>query len=107
MSTIYGYARVSADTQDNDSQLEALKAYPCDEILAETYTGVITESPALCKLQNIIHDGDILVVESWSRLGKNDQVLKELLGWFTCHGVGIVSLEEGGIELLEEDYWTE
>lgn len=107
MSTVYGYARVSSDAQNNDKQIEALKAYPCDEIMAETYAGVITESPAICQLKNKIIEGDTLVVESWSRLGKNDQVLKDLLGWFTCQGVAIVSLEEGGIELLADDYWTE
>ena len=107
MSTVYGYARVSSETETNDRQIEALKAYPCDEILAETYAGVITASPAMCKLKSIIQEGDTLVVETWARLGKNDEVLQELLGWFTCQGVSIVSLEEGGIELLPEDYWTE
>jgi DNA invertase Pin-like site-specific DNA recombinase len=36
---IYGYARVSSETQSYDGQLEALTAAGCEKIFAEKYTG--------------------------------------------------------------------
>lgn len=94
MNMIYGYARVSTTNQNNDRQIDGLTAYPCDEILTEKYTGTKPIRPELNRLKDKVREGDTVVVESWSRLGRSMRDLIELVEWFMNHGVKLVSIKE-------------
>ncbi len=91
---IFGYARVSTEAQNLDRQLDALKRYGVDIIYNEKMTGTKKDRPELTKLLDRITEGDTVVVESLSRLGRSTKDLIELTELFHTKGVHLVSLKE-------------
>jgi len=91
---IFGYARVSTEQQNLDRQLDALKKYGVDYIYNEKMTGTRKNRPELTKLLERITEGDTIVVESMSRLGRSTKDLIELTELFQSKGVHLVSLKE-------------
>ena len=62
---IFGYARVSTQSQNLDRQLDALKTYgvPDVRLFVEKISCTTKERPELQKLQQFLRDGDILVID--------------------------------------------
>lgn len=94
MNYIYGYARVSTQSQELDRQLDLLQQYNCDEILTEKITGVKADRPQLNRLKENVRVGDTIIVESWSRLGRSTKDLIELMEYFQDKQVVVKSLKE-------------
>lgn len=72
---IYGYARVSTAGQSKDGnsledQTRALKAYGCQEIVTEAFTGKSMERPAFSALFQKMQEGDTLVVTKLDRFAR-------------------------------------
>jgi len=91
---IFGYARVSTESQNLDRQLDALQKYGVDHIYNEKLTGTKRERPELDKMLDRMTEGDVVVVESLSRLGRSTKDLIELTEIFQSKGVNLVSLKE-------------
>lgn len=91
---IFGYARVSTESQNLDRQLDALKKYGVDVIYNEKMTGTKKDRPELNKLLDRVTENDVVVVESLSRLGRSTKDLIELTELFQSKGVHLVSLKE-------------
>jgi DNA invertase Pin-like site-specific DNA recombinase len=91
---IFGYARVSTDQQNLDRQLDALRKYGVDHIYNEKMTGTKRERPELMKMLDRMTEGDTVVIESLSRLGRSTKDLIELTELFQSKGVNLVSLKE-------------
>lgn len=92
---IYAYARVSTTDQKLDRQLNMLNNYGgVDKIFSEKITGTRRERPELDKLLSVLAEGDTVVVESLSRLGRSTKNLIELMELFNEKGVNLVSLKE-------------
>ena len=91
---IFGYARVSTEQQNLDRQLDALRKYGCDTIYNEKMTGTKRDRPELAKILDRITEGDTVVIESLSRLGRSTKDLIELTELFQSKGVHLVSLKE-------------
>lgn len=91
---VFGYARVSRDTQNLDRQIDALKRHGIDKIYNEKMTGTKKERPELSKLLDRISEGDTIIIESLSRLGRSTKDLIELTELFEQKGVHLVSLKE-------------
>lgn len=87
---IFGYARVSTEQQNLDRQLDALNKYGVDIIFNEKMTGTKRNRPELTKMT----EGDTVVVESLSRLGRSTKDLIELVDLFEKKKVHFVSLKE-------------
>ncbi len=94
IKTIFGYARVSTDTQCLDRQIDALKRYGVDKIYREKMSGTKKERPELSRLLSEVKDGDTIVVESLSRLGRSVKNLSELVEMFGDRNIHLVSLKE-------------
>lgn len=90
----FGYARVSTDAQSLDRQLDALNKYGVDEILQEKMTGTKRSRPELDRLIDKMREGDTVVIESLSRLGRSTKDLLSLVELFNERGVTLVSLKE-------------
>lgn len=70
---IYGYVRVSTKEQNEDRQLIALREFPVTEenIYMDKLSGKDFNRPQYKKLLKKIRSGDLLVVKSIDRLGRN------------------------------------
>ncbi|MDE5994954.1 MAG: recombinase family protein [Oscillospiraceae bacterium] len=91
---IFGYARVSTEQQCLDRQLDMLEKYGVDKIYNEKMTGTKRNRPELEKLMERLTEGDTVVVESLSRLGRSTKDLIWLMETFNSKGVNLVSLKE-------------
>jgi len=91
---IFGYARVSTEAQNLDRQLDALKKYGVDQIYNEKMTGTKRDRPELEKMLDRMTEGDVVVIESLSRLGRSTKDLIELTELFRSKDVNLVSLKE-------------
>lgn len=90
----YGYARVSTADQNLDRQKDALDKYGVDRLYCEKMSGTKKNRPELDRLLIELQDGDTVVIESLSRLGRSVKNLAELMELFNDRGVRLVSLKE-------------
>lgn len=77
---MYGYARVSTRSQKEDRQLAALKDFGVAEerITVEKQSGKNFDRPLYQRLARALHSGDVLVIKSIDRLGRNyDEILEQ------------------------------
>ncbi len=91
---VFGYARVSTEQQCLDRQLDMLEKYGVDKIYNERMTGTKRSRPELEKLLERLTEGDTVVIESLSRLGRSTKDLIWLMETFNSKGVNLVSLKE-------------
>ena len=91
---VFGYARVSTETQNLNRQLDALKKYGVAHIYNEKMTGTKRERPELEKMLDRMTEGDTVVIESLSRLGRSTKDLIELVDLFHQRQVNLVSFKE-------------
>ena len=91
---VFGYARVSTEQQNLDRQLDMLQKYGVDFIYNEKMTGTKRNRPELEKLLERLTEGDTVVVESLSRLGRSTKDLIWLMETFNAKDVNLVSLKE-------------
>ena len=73
MATVYGYARVSTRDQNLNRQLDALSAYGVEpaNVFADRASGKDFDRPRYRELLHVLASGDVLVVLSIDRLGRN------------------------------------
>ena len=91
---IIGYARVSTAEQNLERQLDALNGYGVDEIFKEKMTGTKSDRPEFEKVKLILRAGDVLVVESLSRLGRSTKDLLAIIEMLDDADVKFISLKE-------------
>ena len=91
---IFGYARVSTQDQSLNRQLDALRAYGCDEVYQEKISGTRKSRPQLDQLLSKLRPGDKLVVYELKRLGRNTKQLLALIEDFKANKIDFVSLTE-------------
>src|SRR3989338_6769979 len=84
---LIGYARVSADVQNLELQLEALRTNGCEQIYTDKVSGTRTERPGLSEALSHTRKGDSLVVWKLDRLGRS---VKGLVDW-------VADLEKRGV----------
>ena len=89
-----GYARVSTLDQNLERQLDLLRQYGVDHIFQEKMSGTKRDRPELNKMLSHVTVGDIIVVESLSRLGRSTKDLIELVELLGQKQVQLVSLKE-------------
>lgn len=87
--TTYGYARVSSKDQNLDRQLDQLKAIGIEprNIFCDTASGKNFNRPSWDNLINQLQKGDLLVVVSLDRMGRNYTEIKEQWQHIT-HDIG-------------------
>ena len=67
----FGYARVSTEEQVLDRQIDMLSEYGVNQIYSEKMTGTKRNRPELEKMLDRLSEGDTVVIESLSRLGRS------------------------------------
>lgn len=79
MAEIYGYIRVSTKEQNEDRQMIALSTYhiPQKHLFMDKQSGKNFDRPAYKRLIKKLKPGDLLIVKSIDRLGRNYQEILE------------------------------
>lgn len=70
-ATVYGYIRVSSREQNEARQVDAMKQFGVDCVLMDKQSGKDFDQPAYQRLLTKLLPGDVLVVKSIDRLGRN------------------------------------
>ena len=91
---VYGYARVSTSDQNLDRQKDILKKYGVDVMFCEKMSGTKKNRPELDRMLSEVEDGDTIVIESLSRLGRSVKNLAELMELFNSRNIRLVSMKE-------------
>ena len=115
-----GYCRVSTAEQNTARQEVLLESLAVERLFLDKCSGKNTDRPALKEMLAFVREGDIVVVESISRLARNTKDLLGLIDTFAEQNVGFVSQKEnidtttptgkfiltvfGAIAELERDY---
>lgn len=94
---VYGYVRVSSNTQNLARQLEIMKANSIEDgqIFQDKASGKDMERTQLKALLNVLVAGDRVVVADITRLGRNMKDIVMLMDDLDKKGITIVSLKEG------------
>lgn len=89
------YARVSTDEQHLDRQTDALQAAGAERVFFEKVSGADTGNrPELRRVLDYVRDGDVLIVESISRLARSTRDLLGIVDQLRDKAVDLVSLKE-------------
>ena len=117
-----GYVRVSTDDQETARQDRLMidQGILEEDIFREKMSGKTMNRPQLHKMLDYIRKGDVVVVESISRLARNTRDLLDIVGQIKSKGADFISLKEsidtdsptgqfmltvfGAIAQLERDY---
>jgi len=89
-----GYARVSTQDQNLDRQLDNLRVAGCERVFTEKMTGTRSDRPELRTMLLTLRAGDVLVIDSFSRLSRSTKDLLDLVEKLTVMGVHLISLKE-------------
>ena len=91
---IIGYARVSTDDQNLDSQTDALSAAGAEKVFADKISGSRRARPELDRMLEQLRDGDVVTVTKYDRLARSLRDLLEIVEAIRERGAGFRSLAE-------------
>jgi DNA invertase Pin-like site-specific DNA recombinase len=91
----YSYERVSTVKQDVRRQEISLDGYKIDKRFIDKVSGKHADRTELLKLKDKAVKGDIVYIDSISRLGRNVDDLRALVEFFVNNGVTLHFIKEG------------
>ena len=95
-----GYARVSTIDQSPELQFQALTAAGCERVYGETASGDDAGRPELKRvLEDVLRDGDTLVVWKLDRLGRDLRHLVNVVQNLTERAIGLRVLAGQGAQI--------
>lgn len=89
-----GYSRCSTESQNLDRQLIVLNEQGVEKIFAEKVSGKNMERPQLNEMLNFVREGDVIYIESISRLARNTLDFLTIVRQLNEKKVEVVSLKE-------------
>ena len=92
----FGYVRVSSREQNTDRQLIAMQGFgvPAENIFTDKQSGKDFDRPAYRRMVRKMKPGDVLVIKSIDRLGRNyDEILEQWRLLTKKKGLAIVVLD--------------
>lgn len=98
----YGYARVSTEAQDLQTQVERLGAAGCTRIFAEKRSGVDANRPQLKRLLRGLREGDLVLATVTDRIARDPLDLLDILRRIERAGAGVRLLDEPFIDTTSE-----
>lgn len=104
-SRTYGYARVSARDQNLDRQMDALTAFGVsgERVFADRASGKDFERPEYRRMLGSLRRGDVVVVKSIDRFGRNyEEILEEWRRITRDEGCAIVVLDMPLLDTRED-----
>ncbi len=89
-----GYVRCSTIEQNEARQLEMMKVQQAEKLFIDKASGKNTERAAFKEMMSFVRAGDMVIVESISRIARNTRDLLSIVSELTEKGVEFVSLKE-------------
>ena len=90
-----GYVRVSSVDQNEQRQIEAIKAEAeIDKWFTEKISGKNTEREKLRQMMEFVRENDTIYIQDWSRLSRSTRDLLDIIETLSAKGVRLVSLKE-------------
>jgi DNA invertase Pin-like site-specific DNA recombinase len=89
-----GYQRVSTAEQNLDRQQDAFTALGVERVFSDKASGKSADRPGLKAMLDFVRQGDVLHIESISRLGRNVRDLLDVVERLEVKGVQLVSAKE-------------
>lgn len=89
-----GYVRVSTQEQNEARQIEMMKDQKVDKTFIDKQSGKNTDRPAFKEMMEFIRSGDVVIVESYSRLARSTKDLLSIVDEFDKKEVKFISLKE-------------
>lgn len=89
-----GYVRVSTVEQNSKRQEVLMEELDVDKIYIDKCSGKDTDRPKLKEMLDYIREGDIVIVESFSRLARSTKDLLDLVDKMAAKGVTFISKKE-------------
>lgn len=86
------YIRVS--TQEQNTARQETDKEQFDKVYIEKASGKNTDRPELKKMLDYVREGDVVVVESYSRIARNTQDLLTIVSALEAKGVDFISQKE-------------
>ena len=103
---IYGYARVSTENQNLDRQIEELLKYGINEknLFVDKVSGKNFDRENYRKLMKKIKKGDLLIIKSLDRLGRNyDMIIEEWKRITSYKGIDILVIDMPILDTREKE----
>ena len=91
---IFGYARVSTEAQNLDTQTDALTAAGAARVFADRLSGSQRARPELDRMLDQLRHGDVVMVTRYDRLARSLQDLLEIAAIIAAKGAGFRALAE-------------
>ena len=88
------YMRVSTVEQNLGRQQAALNKYAIDKWFIEKISGKNTDRPQLQAMLDYAREGDIIYIESFSRLARNTRDLLNIIEGLNNRNIQVISLKE-------------
>ena len=100
---IYGYARVSTQSQEDntslDNQIKILKDNGCSEVFSEVYSGATMDRPVFNELDKTLKNGNTLVITKLDRFTRSTEHGISKIRELAQRGVKINILNMGIVDL--------
>ena len=89
-----GYVRVSTEEQNTARQDQMMANLGVEKIFVDKMSGKNTDRPQLKAMLDYVREGDVLIVESYSRLSRSLQDLLNIVSELEKKDVQFISLKE-------------
>lgn len=89
-----GYVRCSTVEQNEARQMKMMEEQGAEKVFLDKASGKNTERAAFKDMMSFVRVGDIVIVESISRIARNTRDLLSIISELTEKGVEFVSLKE-------------
>lgn len=89
-----GYIRCSTIEQNEARQLKMMQEQGAEKLFIDKASGKNTDRAAFKEMMSFVRTGDIVIVESISRIARNTRDLLSIVSELTEKGVEFVSLKE-------------
>lgn len=89
-----GYVRISTREQNTARQDELMEQLGVERIYTDKLSGKNTDRPELQKMMDFVREGDMVIVESFSRFARNTRDLLDLVATLDEKGVPFISQKE-------------